>query len=265
MKNSEDFVNEFTNCVKAFKKEINDNEHSRYLSWEYCYESFHNAFNKLSSLKEEDYLNLSLQLAFYLASWGMYRGSSFLLQCDYKIHHGVVKLILTKEYKCLSNICWDKNEKNYQQCLDKLFGNGGGGGLISEIKNYYKNYRDKISKNSENNKIVNSNKENNDNAEDISDVLVTKILLGTLGCIPAYDKFLKKAMQVGQKFGINFTQKLGKKSFESLMDFYTDYKEKFEEQRNQLKLKSGKLEYPQMKFLDTGLWKLGLVQPKEEE
>lgn len=29
---------------------------------------------------------LSLQLAFYLASWGMYRGSSFLLQKYYRVH-----------------------------------------------------------------------------------------------------------------------------------------------------------------------------------
>ena len=34
---------------------------------------------------------LSLQLAFYLASWGMYRGSSFLIQKDYRVHIPVVR------------------------------------------------------------------------------------------------------------------------------------------------------------------------------
>ena len=48
-----------------------------------------------------DYDYLSLQLAFYLASWGMYRGSSFLLQKDYKVHEAVVKELLDSKYNCL--------------------------------------------------------------------------------------------------------------------------------------------------------------------
>lgn len=41
-----------------------------------------------------DYDYLSLQLAYYLASWGMLRGSSFLLWKDYKIHIPMVKEML---------------------------------------------------------------------------------------------------------------------------------------------------------------------------
>ena len=33
----------------------------------------------------------AIQLAFYLASWGMYRGSSFLLQRAYSVHLGVIE------------------------------------------------------------------------------------------------------------------------------------------------------------------------------
>lgn len=46
---------------------------------EHCYKCFHDARN--NSTPDLDYL--SLQLAFYLASWGMYREASFLLQKDY--------------------------------------------------------------------------------------------------------------------------------------------------------------------------------------
>ena len=40
---------------------------------------------------------MALNLAFYLASWGMYRGSSFLLDKSYKIHIEPVKLIFSKD------------------------------------------------------------------------------------------------------------------------------------------------------------------------
>lgn len=71
---------EFYNDLKA-------DENGRYRSWEHCYSHF----IKARESKEVDYDYLSLQLAFYLASWGMYRGSSFLLQKDYKVHIPVVK------------------------------------------------------------------------------------------------------------------------------------------------------------------------------
>lgn len=56
--------------IKQYATEIL-NKYHRYRSWDICY----NAFN---SKVETD--NLSLHLAFYLASWGMYRGS---LKCTY--------------------------------------------------------------------------------------------------------------------------------------------------------------------------------------
>jgi len=43
-----------------------------------------------------DYDYLSLHHAFYLASWGMYRGSSFLLQKDYKVLTPIVEEILKR-------------------------------------------------------------------------------------------------------------------------------------------------------------------------
>lgn len=55
---------EFYNDLKA-------DENGRYRSWEHCYSHF----IKARESKEVDYDYLSLQLAFYLASWGMYRGS----------------------------------------------------------------------------------------------------------------------------------------------------------------------------------------------
>ncbi len=52
---------------------------------------------KLNINDEETIDMLALHLGFYLASWGMYRGSSFLLQKDYKVHVPIVKIIINNE------------------------------------------------------------------------------------------------------------------------------------------------------------------------
>ena len=70
-----------------FYNDLKVDENGRYRSWEHCYSHF----IKARGSKEVDYDYLSLQLAFYLASWGMYHGSAFLLQKDYKVHIPVVK------------------------------------------------------------------------------------------------------------------------------------------------------------------------------
>ena len=50
---------------------------------------------------------LTLQLAFYLASWGMYRGSSELLQKDYLIHEPIVEIIRSNSALRKENIASD--------------------------------------------------------------------------------------------------------------------------------------------------------------
>ena len=77
-----------------FYNDLKVDENGRYRSWEHCYSHF----IKARGSQEIDYDYLSLQLAFYLASWGMYRGSSFLLQKDYKVHIPVVKELLNEKY-----------------------------------------------------------------------------------------------------------------------------------------------------------------------
>ena len=61
--------------VNIFHDELKADKNGRYRSWEHCYKTFNDARNSTSP--DLDYL--SLHLGFYLASWGMYRGSSFLL------------------------------------------------------------------------------------------------------------------------------------------------------------------------------------------
>ena len=71
--------------AKRLYDECKREQNGRYLSWEHCHKAFSQA--RGHSACDTDYL--SLHLAFYLASWGMYRGSSFLLSKDYLIHEPV--------------------------------------------------------------------------------------------------------------------------------------------------------------------------------
>lgn len=252
-----EFIDEFIESFKKLKSELDSNANSRYLSWEYCYGKFHEAFDKLNELNNDTYLILSLHLAFYLASWGMYRGSSFLLQFDYKIHLQTVKLILEDKYKPLLGYYWDIHDKNYSSNLNLLFGSKG---LINLIKEKYDSFRKEVGNKGEPTKQA------------LSDILVAKILLGTLGCVPAYDEMLKRALKFGKDvYGENkenienkFIQKFGKKSFEVLVDFYSINKDILEKEIGTLTLKDlPSIEYPQMKLLDMGLWKLGVEKRKK--
>ena len=78
--------------IYKFYSMIKTDKNHRYKSWEHCYQQF---------INDHDVDRLSLNLAFYLASWGMYRGSSGLLQKDYKIHHGAVEILLDSKYSLL--------------------------------------------------------------------------------------------------------------------------------------------------------------------
>jgi hypothetical protein len=63
--------------IQAFHDEITKDDHHRYRSWEHCY-GFFQRVGRQDIIAQRD--DAAVQLGFYLASWGMYRGSSFLLQ-----------------------------------------------------------------------------------------------------------------------------------------------------------------------------------------
>lgn len=68
---------EIQHILSEYSDRIKNEKNNRFLSWEHCYTCFYRARQDKTNV-DIDYL--SLQLAFYLASWGMYRGSTFLLQ-----------------------------------------------------------------------------------------------------------------------------------------------------------------------------------------
>ena len=85
----------------------------RYTSFDYCY----NYFRTTNDLNE-DIEKSCLVLGFYLASWGMFRGSSFLLQHSVN-HFKPTILYINSLDKSVWNIDVDKyDEKNIEQIIE---------------------------------------------------------------------------------------------------------------------------------------------------
>lgn len=216
-----------TENVERFYKEIKNDKNARYKSWEHCYLVFRAARKD----KDVDHDYLSLNLAFYLASWGMYRASSFLFHKDYKVHIDIVEELLKEEYDDLVDMKCDGYSKN--NCWAKI------GKLYSFIEKHYSKVR-KTTKGHEKVKTP------------VSEILITKVLMGTLGCVPAYDEYFKKGVKKENVAPGCF----GKNSLDEIVKFYLRNKEELESVRKTMKV--GRYYYPQMKLLDMAFWEIGI-------
>lgn len=139
------------------------NEYSRERSWELCHNAFRDVITYEDGCSDDKKKQLAVELACYLASFGMYR-NSILLSVNYLALVDVVSVIVDKENKCL---------------LDDA------GNNIDEIYNLKKDIYDKLN-------IV---KDNTMSKRTVSDTLISKILLGTLGCTVAYDEVVRKRLK----------------------------------------------------------------------
>ncbi|XME04061.1 hypothetical protein QYZ88_007750 [Lachnospiraceae bacterium C1.1] len=220
-----DTVELIIKSATSFYNDLQSDANGRYRSWEHCYKCFHDARENTSN----DYDYLSLQLAFYLASWGMYRGSSFLLQKDYKVHIPVVEEMLKSQYDILFGIdCVNLRDNEVQEeLLD----------LEKFMADYYNNIRKSVKENRVKNKL--------------STTLITKILMGTFGCVPAYDRYFIDGIKDQNVSTGNYNLN----SLLKLADFYENNLDRLEKIRKRLKVYD--LPYPQMKLLDMGFWQIG--------
>ena len=218
-------IDELINAAQTFYEDARASENGRSRSWEHCYRVFRDARTDPSP----DYDYLSLHLAFYLASWGMYRGSSFLLQKDYKVLVPIVEEVLKSEYDCLFGVaCTDLREPEVQVMLKNVY---------DYIAAHFRPIRDEVA----GRKVASS----------VSPVLITKILMGTLGCVPAYDRFFQDGVATYKVT----TQEYSLESVRKLAKFYEAHNDRLEEARRGMWV--GDLTYPQMKLLDMGFWQIG--------
>ena len=220
-----DAIDALIDAAQTFYEDARATENGRSRSWEHCYRVFRDA--RTDPSPDCDYL--SLHLAFYLASWGMYRGSSFLLQKDYKVLSPIVEKVLKPEYDCLFGLaCVSLRESEVQGSLEKL---------CDDIAEHFGPIRDEVA--------------GREVVSPVSPVLITKILMGTLGCVPAYDRFFQDGVATYKVT----TREYSLESVRKLAKFYEAHNDRLEEAR--LGMRVGDLIYPQMKLLDMGFWQVG--------
>jgi hypothetical protein len=154
-----------------------------------------------------------LQLGFYLASWGMLRGSSMLLQKSLKVYEPVINVIASADAQI-----WDIDADRYTS------------GNIQKVIEFEKTLQRTLP---------------GSKSSLPSPTLVTKIMLGVFGNVPAFDTYFKNG------FGV-FT--FGPKSLNRIGQFYMDNKDIIEKYRiNTLDFMSGqptKRRYSWAKVID---------------
>ena len=151
-------------------------EHHRYRSWEHCYGYFRTRTPQAISADRD---HAALQLAFYLASWGMYRGSSFLLQRAYTVHLGVIEKLTEPTFAVLWEQEFGAGPKDTELLPVVLK-------AADAVRKAYKPFAPTT------------------DSRQPSDTLVTKVLLGILGCIPACDRYFIGGFKSA---GFNFTKR----------------------------------------------------------
>ena len=166
----------------------------RYASFDYC-------FNYFQSFRDEDRVDdiccpkdiqqSCLQLGFYLASWGMLRGSSFLLNKSAKFHGRLLEAVVGLDEKL-----WIVDVDSY---TDENIG------LLLEAAEVIRNAL------GEHNRP--------------SDTLVTKIMLGIYGNIPAFDSFFQRGLGVGR---------LNEKNLKRVAEFYRYHKAAIDKHANSI-------------------------------
>ncbi len=203
-------------------------------SWENCHRAFLKYRGKAIDGETMEYL--CLHLSWYLASWGMLR-NSFLRRYSHKIHEPVIRLIYDPEWDDLWDLDFARvSEKKYADAVLKL---------SQALNDIYGKLPD-----------------NTD--QSITDTLQTKILLGTLGCVPAFDTYLKSALKnAPDGAGLGSTRYTAE-TLTALGAFYAAHKSEFEgkqrEWNNFIKRErqaEEQIEYPSAKVLDMCLFQYG--------
>lgn len=217
---------EITPVIEKYLTGITTDEFHRYKSWDNC----HQAFMKQSEIH-------SLVLAFYLASWGMYRGSGGLLQKNHLVHKGAIDILFSKENEKLK--CDQTNEvakENIEQ--------------IMVIKNKLASYYSSIyfTKGSNKPKQISP-----------TDTLLSKILLGTFGCVPAYDRYFIDGLKEMKMEHTRFSAP----SLLELFDFIDKNKIEIGNAQKIIKRQTQN-HYPLMKILDMYFWQIGYDKEENE-
>ncbi len=215
-------IEKYLSCITADK-------YHRYKSWDNCFQAF--------SASKQSEIHV-LELAFYLASWGMYRGSSGLLQKNHLIHEGAVDIVFSNTNQKLK--CNETIEIKKENILAIL-------SAKDELAKHYSSIY--FTKGADKPKPISP-----------TDTLLSKIMLGTLGCVPAYDRYFIDGLKEMKMEHTGFNEA----SLNELLNFIDYNKKELDQAQNLIKTKT-KTHYPLMKILDMYFWQIGYDKEVKEK
>ena len=206
-----------TTCINKATNALTRNppDTDRYHAWTHC----HNEFSKFnSSIKPNQAQSdlLCLHLHCYLGNWGMFRNSK-LMQHNFLIHKGVIGIIYDSQYNNLwnaNNTPWNANATTIANNAQLIMN------LVAAIRTYYK-----------------------DNGISATDTLVSKVILGTICCIPAFDTKVKKTLK-----GLGISQTINVQSIQGICNIYLNNTNLFNPLNTPMKY------VPFAKMIDFCLW-----------
>ena len=217
-----------TDYIDIFNQS-NQKSGTRYATFDLCYGYFNSNRKNLidNNLEKSCYVLWS-----YLASWGMLRGSSFLLQMNPSYLIPLVEYINSNE----GDIMFDVDVNSYDQNSDIILSS-------------YDKIKSLLMPKPESKTIP-------------SKTLVTKIMLGVFGCVPAYDRYF---IETFKSDGVGFcSPKLSPKSIEYISIFYTRHKTEIDNLIENSKVKDfygneTGFKYPIAKIIDMYGFQKGLI------
>lgn len=220
-----------TCIIERYIENIVTNEFHRYESWDNCFKAF--------SVSEPSDTH-ALELAFYLASWGMYRGSSGLLQKNHLIHKGAVDIIFSKTSQKLK--CNQTTEIKPEKIKAII-------AVKDELAKHYTQDKFKFIRGADEAKVISP-----------TDTLLSKIIFGTLGCVPAYDRYFIDGLKEMKIKHTGFNEE----SLNELFNFIGDNKNEINEAQKLIKTETQR-HYPLMKILDMYFWQIGYDKEVKEK
>jgi hypothetical protein len=213
--------------------DIGNDEFSRWNSWHQCHDAFAKLRHNHTPNSEDE---LALRLGFFLASWGMYRGSGFLLHKDYKVHLDAVRVITDRKYDCLDSLA------------SAAFGQKEIGlilGLAQGIKGSYTSRKKNVV-------MIGKNGKTYAKARGVTDLLASKIIMGALGCTIAFDENTLKALR---KPAVGITKpSFSGNTLRRIADFGNNQNVDILKAGSALSEATNGIAFPDMIILDIYLW-----------
>lgn len=212
------------------------NKHHRFRSYDPCKNYFDTHYGKDITPEVKD--EFCLRLFNYLASWGMFRGNDWFIWKSYGVFEDVAEVIFDTTYSDLLNIDPLADDFNVDIYAEKVY-------------NLYKKVRTTLLTTLQKDDEKYKPKDKKENS--VSPLMTCKILMGTYGCVIAYDSYDMKGLRA---LGVRAPQKLEMKTL--LEKTYSIIDRNRNEFKSVMKdMEQYPVKYTAFKVLDMILWEYG--------